>query len=684
MPKYETKDLRNLAFVGHGDSGKTSLAEAILFKTKAVTRLGQVADGTTVFDFDPEEKSRKISVDMAAAYTRYKGAELNLLDAPGYSDFVGEAIAAIAAADTALLCINGHAGVMVNTRKMWAQIQKAGTSCVLMVNKVDLDNIEFEDLVKSIQENFGNACVPVSLPVEPGPKVQSVVSVLNPDAAPESVRDLARSYKEKLVEAAVEVDEKLMEKYLEQGSISDAEFEAALVQAIAQRKVFPILCTSVRADMGVEILLDFVHKYLPSPAQRPAKTGKKKDSDDEFALDPTEAAPFSAQVFKVSSDPFVGKLSLFRVYSGILLPETTFFNPRTAETLKFGKLFRLMGKEQKPTDKLIPGEIAAVARVENLVVGDTISAENAHIVYPKIDFPAPMVSLAVEPKSRTDEQKIRGSLVKMADSDPTFTIKVDSQTHEMVITGLSTLHIDVSLARLKARFDVGVTTHPPRIPYKETIIGKADGHYRHKKQTGGSGQFGEVYIRVEPLVRGSGFEFVDDVVGGSVPNQYIPSVEKGIRKVLDTGAIAGYPIEDVRVSLYDGKEHPVDSKDIAFQIAGREAFKLAIHDARPILLEPIVNIEVTVPSAVVGDVMGNLNSRRGRIAESMAAPGNQQIIKAQVPLAEVQTYSSELRSMTGGEGSYTLEFSHYDVVPAKTQQELVAKFQATKKAEAED
>ncbi len=684
MPKYETKDLRNLAFIGHGDSGKTSLAEAILFKTKSVTRLGSVADGTTLFDHDAEEKARKFSIDLGVAFCRYKNVELNLMDAPGYSDFVGEAVAACVATDIAVLCVNAAGGVMVNTRKMWTLAQKAGLSVMIAVNKVDLENIEWDTLIATIRESFGNQCVPVTLPIEPGPKVKDVVSVLHPDACPESMREEAKSWREKLIEAAIEVDETLMEKYLNEGAITDAEFDAVLPRAIALGKVVPIFATSVRADKGIEALLDFVARDLPSPDKRPARAGVKTDGEGELTLPAQESAPFSAQVFKVTSDPFVGRVSYFRVYSGSLVPDATFFLARTKEVVKFGKLFRVFGKDQKPTDKVIAGEIAAVAKIESLQVGDTLCAENAGISYAKIVFPQPMVSLAVEPKSRDDEQKIRGALQKLVDSDPTFQIKIDSQTHDMVITGMSQLHLEICLARLKSRFNVQVTTRQPRIPYKETVTGKAQGHHRHKKQAGGAGQFAEVYIRIEPLARGSGFEFADEVVGGSVPQQFIPSVEKGIRKVLETGVIAGYPFEDVRVALYDGKEHPVDSKDIAFQVAGREAFKKAVAEAKPVLLEPIVNIEITVPSRVVGDILGNLNSRRGRILDQEMAPGGQQIIRASIPFAEVMNYSSELRSMTGGEGSYSIELSHYDVVPARTQQELVAKYQASRTEEKED
>ena len=681
MAKYDTPDIRNVVFVGHGDSGKTTMTETMLFKAKMTNRLGEIAEGSTVTDFDAQEKARKISIDAAVVHLNWKGKELNLIDAPGYADFSGEAIGAISGVETAVVCINASTGLMVNTRKMWGAAGKAGVARAILINKIDHDNVDFDALLSSIKEQFGDTPRVVLMPLGTGPAAKGVVNVLDADGLTDAgVRKQAASFREKLVEAAVETNDKLMERYLEGGEISRDELDGALRSAIIQGKVVPILCAAAKADIGVDTVLDFIAKYFPGPAEGKQRSGVLPGKEEAVSFPSKPDAPFSAHVFKIISDPFVGKLAYFRVYSGTLATDTNFYLPRASKLERIGKIFRLFGKDLQPIDKLIAGDLGAVTKVDDLKICDTLCTQEKPIEYPAIEFPRPMTSLAIEPKNRNDDTKIGIAIPKLAESDPTFHWTRDRQTHELVVTGMTTLHLDVTFARLKAKFGVDVTTKAPKVPYLETITGKGDAQYRHKKQTGGSGQFGEVWMRVYPLERGKGFEFANEVVGGSIGQQFMPSIEKGVKGVMERGVVAGYPVVDVKVEVYDGKEHPVDSKDIAFQTAGREAFKLCIQQAHPVLLEPLAIIEITVPAEKMGDIMGDLSSRRGRIQGSETA-GTFAIIKAQIPLAEIKNYASELRSITGGEGDYTVEFSHYDVVPSMIADAIIERYKASKAGE---
>ncbi len=676
MPKYETKDIRNFTLVGHGDSGKTSFAELVMFKSGATARQGKVEDGTSTLDADPEEKSRKISIDLGLTHLTWKGKEVNLLDAPGYPDFAGEAVAGMAASETAVLCVHAASGVLVNTRKMWEQAAKRGLARAILVNKMDAENVDWAKTLGQIQETFGSKCLPVFLPIGQSDSFKGVVSVLDPPAAAPAgtIGDL-KSAHDKVVEAVVEVDEKLMEKYLEAGEITTEERDKALPRAIAAGSLVPILCASSRQGAGVEEAMDFLVRCLPNPLEVPPKKGIHPEKKEEIGFDRTPDAPFSAHVVKSTRDHHVGKLSIFRVHSGTLVAETSIFNVRTGKTERIGKLFKLLGREQKAIDKAIPGDIVALTKVEDISVGDTLATVAHPIAYPSIGWPIPMVSAALEPKNRNDEQKLSQAITYLAESDPTLVMSRDKQTGELIANGMSKLHLDISLLRLKARYGVEVNTKQPKIPYKETITLKAEATYRHKKQTGGSGQFAEVHLRAWPLERGSGFEFENAVFGGAISTQYIPSVEKGVRAICEQGVIAGYPVIDIHVEVFDGKEHPVDSKDIAFQIAARECFRELVAKSRPALIEPVVNLEVTIPSEKMGAIAGDINSRRGRIV-GMDTNGNLQIVRAQVPLSEVMNYSTELRSITAGEGTYTIEFSHYDQVPARIQELIVQKSKA--------
>jgi elongation factor G len=704
MAKYRVEDIRNIALVGHGAAGKTSLADALLYEAKAVDRRGSVDEGTSVSDYDDEEKKRHFSVDTTLLHFEYQGKHVHLLDAPGYPDFVGAALEALSAVENAAVVISAPNGIEVNTRRLFNEATRRGLARLLVINKMDADNIHFDDLIKNIQETFGKGCVLFNAPQGLGGAFSGVVSVLNPpDKAPAGCPvDLAAA-RSKLVDAIVESDDALMEKYLMEGSVSAEELTAAIPKALAAGTVMPIFCTSAKKDLGVKELLDALCRFTLSPAQAPRKRAVKGHGDkaEEIAVEPTETGEFVGQVFKTLSDKFVGNLSFLRVYSGKITGEQPLVNVRTGKSSRTGGLLQMQGKQQKTVTDAIPGDIVAVAKVEDLAIGDTVSS-NAHAPrLPRQTFPTPMFGLAVEPKSRGDEQKISGSLQKIADEDPTFHVTRDSQTKELVMTGMSQLHLDVIQHRLKRRFDLEVTTKEPKIPYRETVTTPSEASYRHKKQTGGRGQFGEVHLRVYALPREvhneeellekfanksrfekmrsahydaeHNFAFIDTIVGGSIPNQFIPAVEKGCKELLERGALAGYRIQDVAVEVYFGKDHPVDSSEQAFKTAGRNAFKNAFLQARPVLLEPIVQLEVTVPSKYTGAILGDLNTKRARIENQDSLPGDLAVITAKAPLAEVTRYAAQLGSITQGQGSYTMEFSHYDIVPGNVQQQIVSK-----------
>jgi len=676
MPQYQVDDIRNIAVCGHGDTGKTTLLDLLLYHTKATNRLGSVKDGSSILDFDPEEKEKQITISSSLVHTAHNGKELNFIDTPGYLDFFAEVVAAMSVVEGAVITVSATAGIQVNTRRTWELAEKLGLATAIVVTRTDNDHADFAGCVASIREMFGKHCIPVLLPIGVESDFSGVVDVLNPDGEvpPElqAQRDAAR---EQMIDAIVEADDQLMEKYLEEGEVSNDELLAAAGKAVASRSLIPVLCSSAEKQIGHEQLLDLIADFFPSPRAGRARTAKKTGSEEEVPLSPEPEAPLCAQVFKVMSDPFVGKLSFLRVFSGTVHPNTSLYCARTGKKERVGDLLRFQGKEQSPVDAAIPGDLIAVAKVEELRVGDTICAEAEPVICPDIEFPTPMVSLAVAPKSRGDEQKISGSLTRLAEEDPSFSVGRDSQTQEMVMTGMSNLHLDIMIARLKRRFDVEVVTREPKVPYKETITATAEAQYKHKKQTGGRGQYGEVYLRLTPQERGAGFEFADEVVGGVVPNQFIPAVEKGVREALQHGVLAGYPVVDVRVALFDGSHHSVDSSEASFKMAANRCFEDAFMAAKPVLLEPVANIVVMVPTKYMGDVVNDLSGRRGR-PTGIDAVGDWQTIKAQVPLAEIMRYSTELRSMTGGEGSFTMELSHYDVVPHKLMDSVVAKAKA--------
>jgi len=677
----EISGLRNVATSGHGGSGKTSLVEAMLFKAGATKRLGSVDDETSIADHDVEERQRKFTVDSSLLHYTWQGKDVRIIDTPGYPDFVGGMVSSFAAVESTIITVSALKGVELNTRKAWDYAEKNNLARAFVISKMDVDNADFEKTLDQLKEFFGQQCVPFVLPIGEASTLSAVVETLQlPDDIPGEVAERVESSHEVLMEAIIEADEDLMMRYLEGEKISQEELLKTLAPAFASGTVVPVFCTSVSKDIGIEQLLNAIADFFPSPegAERPASAVRGEEGEQITAR--ASDSEFSAFVFKSMTDPFVGKMNFFRVVSGSATTDSSVLNPRTGKKERLANLYRMQGKEQEVVQAAGPGDILCAAKLEGVDVNDTLCADSRPIKFPEIEFPTPMVSMAVEPKSRGDEQKLSGGLNKVAAEDPTFDVHRDTATRELIVTGMSSLHLDVMLSRLKRRFDVEVTTKEPEIAYKETITAAATAKYRHKKQTGGRGQYGEVYLRLEPRERGEGFEFLDEVVGGSVPNQFIPAVEKGCREILEEGVLAGYRIEDITVALYDGSFHAVDSSEQAFKTATRNAFQLAFADAKPVLLEPIVNLEVSVPSKYMGDITSDLNGRRGRV-QDVETIGALQTIRAQAPLSEIANYSSALRSMTAGEGSYTLEFSHYEPVPALIQNQIIAKAQQKREAE---
>jgi elongation factor G len=707
MAKFRVDDIHTVAIVGHEQAGKTSLADALLYKAKATDRRGNVDDGTSFSDFDQEEKSHKYSIDSAVLHADYEGRRIYLIDTPGKPDFVGQALGALAAVDCVAVVVSATAGVQVNTRRMIAEAGKRGLARLLVINKMDGDNVHFPELLANIRESLGKSCVLFDAPNGVGPAFSGALSVLNPPASPPAGMpvDLAAE-RSRLVDAIVESDEALMEKYLSEGDVSNDELNAALPRAMAAGAIVPIFCTAAKAgkDTGVQELLDAITKYAPSPKHAAPRKGKKGTGDKatEVTIVADESGELVAQVFKTISDKFVGNLSYFRIFAGKMTADQQLYIQRTGKGTRISGLLLPQGKTTQPIQEAVPGDIVAVAKVEDLHIGDTISNHAGAPVLPKPAFPTPMFGLAIEPKARGDEQKISGSLHKISEEDPMFRVSRDAQTKEMVITGMSQLHLDTVQRRLKQRYDLEVITHEPKIPYRETVTGEAGAEHRHKKQSGGRGQFGEVHLRVYPLkdfdihseqdltdrfankekfekLRAAhydadhNFAFIDHIVGGSIPNQFIPAVEKGCKELLEQGALAGYRIQDVAVEVHFGKDHPVDSSEAAFKTAGRMAFKKAFREAHPVLLEPIVNLEVTVPSKYTGAILSDLNTKRARIENQDSLPGDLAVIQAKAPLAEVTRYAAQLGSITQGSGSYSMEFSHYDIVPGNVQQQIVAK-----------
>jgi elongation factor G len=687
MARYTTVDVRNFAFVGNSSAGKTTLIEALLHKSGALSRKGSVAEGTSFVDFDPEEREKRHSLFLKCFHAVDHKREMNLLDTPGYPDHIGEALAAISAVETAVFVINAAQGVTFHTRRLWNAVLEGKRGRMIVVTHCDIDGFDVDETVMGIQAAFGDRCVPANLPVGVGSKLSSVVDVFGGDSKPpQELEKLVAKSHEQLVEALVTLDEKAMEKYLETGEASLEELIPLMKEGIARGTLTPILFCSGAKDIGVEDILHFFADDCPSPLRGPhfPAAASGEPGAEELVVDPRERLAFAARVFRTVVDPFVGRLSYVRVVAGQIKTDDHYLNPRTGKIEKMGHILRPKGKETETLDFAQAGDIVILPKAENLETDDTLCAESEPIVFAKMKMPRPMVALAVHAKNRPDEQKMVMTLRKLVAEDPTMTLDRDSQTAELILRGVSNLHLQTVLHRMQTRYKIDVETKIPRVPLRETVLGhEVEGHFRHKKQSGGRGQFAEVYLRISPTERGEGFQFVDDTYGGSIPRNFLPAVERGIADQMAKGVVAGYPVVDVKVSVYDGKHHDVDSDEMSFKIAGGRAFRDAFDKAKPVLLEPIVQLQVAVPSRYLGDITSDLNSRRGRIT-GMEAVGDTQVIGAEVPLKEVQSYAQDLRSLTHAEGSFTFEFSHYDVAPHHVAQELIEAYKAERAKEAEE
>ena len=692
---YHINDIRNIALAGHGASAKTSLADALLQTAGIATKRGSVDDGTSLLDADDEERRRHYSIDSHLAHLEWQGKQVHLIDSPGHADFIGSALGALSAVENVLITVSAPVGIETNTIRLFHEAGRLGLGRFIALTKMDLENVDYVRDLESIRETFGPECVPFNVPIGAGPGFEGVVDVLGPpsevpEGCPLSPIDAAKM----VVEQIVEDDEALTDRYLEGDAIAADELRAAAHDGILRGHVVPVVCLCGRNDIGIKELLELLaccglspvdlHRKgtpIASTNERPEGNGQAQadpaeaGGPEEVDIDPREDGDLVAQVFKTSMDPFMGKLSYLRIISGSLTPETPLVNLRTGKSNKSGHLYAVQGRQHEEVREAIAGDIVAVAKFDDLRISDTVTNGGPHsaphVVLRAIDFPRPMVPRAVEPRAREDESKIANSLAKIAEEDPTFTYRRDEQTHELVINGMSDLHLDVVLQRLKGRYKLDVETHTPHVPYLETIASPSSAEHRHKKQTGGRGQFAEVHLRVRPLDRGEGFRFVDAVKGGTIPNQYIPAVEKGIREQMERGVISGNRVVDVEAEVHFGKYHDVDSSEAAFKIAAAAAFRTAFEAASPALLEPVVALEVTAPAESFGDVTADLATRRGQITGMDALPGGQQIVRANVPLAEVLSYSSTLKSKTAGRGSYSLEFHSYQPVPAHVQQKIV-------------
>jgi len=684
MKVYDAASIRNVAFIGHGGSGKTQLASTILFDAGMVNRFGKVDEGATVTDYDEEEITRKHTLAASLAYAEWNKVKINLIDTPGFGNFLSDARAALRVADAALVVVDAVAGVEVQTEKVWAAADELGLPRLVALNRIDRERASLERSLQSLHEACNRTVVPIQLPIGEEKAFKGVVDLVamkaytyQPNGSgkfsegpiPADMVDAANSARERLVEIVAEADESLMEQFFEAGTLTQEELVAGLRTAVLSAKVFPLVVTSALQNIGIPQLLDGVLTYLPSAAERPV-TGVDKAGND-VTKPVSDAGPYAAFVWKTIADPFAGRITMFRVMLGSLKADQTVHNLTRDTSERLGHIFLLQGKTQTAVPEIKAGDLGAVAKLKDTLTNDTLAEKNSAITFQPIAFPEPVLSYAMEPKTRGDEDKISSSMHRLEEEDPTVRYGRDAQTKELLLSGQGQLHIEVTVAKLKRRFGVEVNLKPPRIPYRETITHATEAHGRHKKQTGGHGQFGDCKIRLEPLARGADFEFVDDIFGGSIPRNFVPAVEKGIQDARLRGYLAGYPVVDFRATVIDGSFHPVDSNELSFKLAGSLAFKDGMTRARPTILEPIMNVEVYAPSDFAGDLMGDLNSRRGRIA-GMDTRGTTTVIKAQVPMVEMLTYEQHLTSATGGRGSYHMEYSHYDEVPSHLQTKIIA------------
>ena len=676
MPSYRTKDIRNIALVGHSGSGKTMLAEALLVESGAKGEAGSIERGSTTMDHDPIEKKYQHSLDSAIASLDYMGMHLNLIDTAGIPDFRGPTLASMTAVETTAIVVNANAGIEMSTRRLMRRAKQRRLCRMIIINRIDAEGSDLTQLVNELQEEFGPGCLPVNLPAE---NLTTVRDCFFHTEGETDIFSLSEAH-DAIIDQVVEVNEELMEKFLEGEELSRDELHTAFEQALREGHLVPICFVSAQTGAGVKELLDFFNKLAPSPREGNPPPFVKGEGEEAVKVTTTGNANdhVVAHVFKITNDLFVGKLCVFRIYQGTVRADSQLLIGDARKPFKVGHLFKIQGGKHVEIDAGIPGDICAVAKIEDIyydaVLHDSHDADRYHLK--PLDFPSPMYGLAVNTKSRGQEQKLSTALHRLQEEDPCFVVEHNQELNETVMRGLGELYMRVTLERMLERYNVEVTTRPPRIAYRETITRAAEGHHRHKKQTGGAGQFGEVFLRIRPKQRGKGFEFIDKVVGGSIPYNLIPAVEKGVIQVMNEGAIAGYALQDIEVTVYDGKYHPVDSKEIAFSTAGRHAFLDAIKNAGPQILEPIVSVDVTVPDAFMGDITGNLAGRRARISGTESLRGGQVTIQADIPLSSLSDYHTELKSLTQGQGSYSMEFSHYDPVPSNVQQDLIKAFKS--------
>jgi len=686
MERLKTEQVRNVVLLSHSGAGKTSLVEAMLFDAGVVSRLGRVDDGTTTSDYEPEAVRRKTSINLSVLPLQWKDNKLNILDTPGYADFVGEVRAGLRAADGAVMVVCAASGVEVGTEQTWRYASDQGLPRLIFLNKMDRENADFFRTLGQLRAKFGAKCVPIQLPIGSQAAFQGVVDLITRKAAggakdeaiPPSMKDQVEEYREKLVEAVAETDDELITKYLEGEGLNDEEVSRGLKAGTLQGKIVPVLTGAALSNRGIAELLDGIRRYLPSPKEAAQVVARNALTQSEEKLAAEESGPLAALVFKTTADPYVGKLTYFRVCSGVINSDSTVWNANKGRAERLGQLFLVRGKGQEPVPSIIAGDMGGVAKLAETVTGDTLCNRDRPLVLPSIAFPAPVLSVAVHPKSKADLDKMGNALSRIVEEDPTLKVRKDPDTAETILSGMGDAHLDVAAEKMRRKFGVSVDVLPPKVPYKETIKVPVKTEYKHKKQTGGHGQYGHVFLELQPLPRGSGFEFAEHVVGGVVPKNYIPAVEKGVVEAVQEGGVAGYPIVDIKVTLYDGSYHAVDSSDIAFKIAASHALRKGMSQGQPILLEPIVNLHITVPDNFTGDVIGDLNTKRARVL-GMTPQDGANVIEAQAPLAEVQRYATTIRSITQGRGSYTIEFSHYEEVPAHIAQKIAA--QAKKEAE---
>ncbi|MDW7684313.1 MAG: elongation factor G [Bacillota bacterium] len=692
MKNYPTEKIRNVALVSHGGAGKTSLAEAMIYTTGGTNRLGKTDAGTTTTDFDPEEIKRQITINTSLAPVEWSGVKINLLDTPGYFDFIGDVAGALRVADAAVVVVSATSGVEVGTEKVWTYADENKLPRLVFINRMDRENANFDKALAQLQEFFGLNVVPVQIPIGAEASFKGVVDLVTMKAGifsgdgkkiseeeiPADLADTAAANREKLIEAVAESDDDLLMKYLEGEPLSDQEVIEGLRKGTLSGKIVPVLCGSATQNFGTQPLLEMISSALPSPAD----VGEVKAIEDgkETTVKIDASGPVSALVFKTFADPFVGKISYFKVYSGTLTADTQVYNVNKDKPERLGQIFTMLGKNQINLDQVTSGDIAAVAKLQVTVTGDTLCEKNYCAEFPPVFFPEPVTTFAVEPKKQGEEDKVAAGLARFLEEDPTFRMERSTEVKQTLISGMGELHLEIITSRLANKFGVEVDLTLPKIPYKETIRGTAKVEGKHKKQSGGRGQFGHVWIEFSPLPSGEYFEFEDKIFGGSVPRQYIPAVEKGLREALEAGILAGYPVVDIKASLYDGSYHNVDSSEMAFKIAANLAFKKGVEQATPVLLEPVMHVEVTVPEQFMGDIMGDMNSRRGRILGMEPSDGIQ-VIKAQVPMSEMLKYAIDLRSMTQGRGSFTMKFDHYEEVPAHIAEKVIAEAKAQRAEE---